>query len=116
MALLSTDGAAAAACAALRLGCAAAMTAAWKDVGRCVRRTPLLAMVNMSKPLLSSRKIRGYTGSEANADTQPTTSDFLTCGYPLLAVADHVENIGSELLELARADTRNGDQRGVVGG
>ena len=34
MALLSTDGAAAAACAALRLGCAAAMTAARKDVGR----------------------------------------------------------------------------------
>ena len=56
MALLTTDGAAAAlASAALRLGCAAAVAAARKDVGRCVRRTPQLAMVNMSKPLLSSR-------------------------------------------------------------
>lgn len=57
MALLSTDGAAAAsACAAPRLGCVAiAIAAARKDDGRRVRRTPQLTVVNILRPLLSSR-------------------------------------------------------------
>ncbi len=48
-------------------------------------------------------------GFEVNAYHRLTTSKFLTCGYAVsVAIADQIQNVGAELFELARADTRYG--------
>ena len=58
---------------------------------------------------------------EANRTTLIATSNFLTCGFGTIFTRHwrpwtEVEHVGAELLELARTDARDGDQRGVVGG
>ena len=99
----------------MRLCAAAEAAAAWREPAPAGRTSNALSVIMRAPPFrVGMRKVR----FEAKCYQLDAASDFLTRAYGGLLgpASNQVEHVRAELLELAGADARDRDQRGIVGG